>query len=74
MSTTLTLVALLVFAFAVSRLLHRYADRLAMVSGIEYVVVGVLVGPLSPFGLVEAATWAQLELLVTLLLDRKSVV
>lgn len=68
MSTTLTLVALLVFAFAVSRLLHRYADRLAMVSGIEYVVVGVLVGPLSPFGLVEAATWAQLELLVTLLL------
>ncbi len=68
MNTTLTLVALLVFAFAVSRLLHRYADRLAMVSGIEYVVVGVLIGPLSPFGLVDDETWVSLELLVTLLL------
>jgi Kef-type K+ transport system membrane component KefB len=67
-NTTLTLVALLVFAFAVSRLLHRYADRLAMVSGIEYVIVGALIGPLSPFGLVDDETWVSLELLVTLLL------
>jgi Kef-type K+ transport system membrane component KefB len=67
-STTLTLVALLVFAFAVSRLLHRYAARLAMVSGIEYVIVGVLIGPMSPFGLVDDETFESLELLVTLLL------
>lgn len=68
MNTTLTLVALLVFAFVVSRLLHRYADRLAMFSGIEYVIVGALIGPLSPFGLVNNETWVSLELLVTLLL------
>lgn len=67
-NATLTLVALLVFAFAVSRLLHRYAGRLAMVSGVEYVVVGALIGPLSPFGLVDDATWESLGLLVTLLL------
>lgn len=67
-NTTLTLVALLVFAFAISRLLHRYASRLAMVSGIEYAVVGILIGPLSPFGLIDGETWSSLELLVTLLL------
>ncbi len=68
MNTTLVLVALIVFAFVVSRFLHRYADRLAMVSGSEYVLVGVLIGPLAPFGLVDEQTWVSLDLLVTLLL------
>ncbi len=65
---TLVLVALIVFAFAISRLLHRYAERVALVSGIEYAVVGVLIGPLMPFGLLTEETLESLDLLVTLLL------
>jgi hypothetical protein len=65
---TLVLVALIVSAFVVSRLLHRYAERVALVSGIEYAVVGVLIGPLMPFGLIAEATLESLDLLVTLLL------
>jgi Kef-type K+ transport system membrane component KefB len=67
-NTTLVLVALIVSAFVVSRLLHRYAERVALVSGIEYAVVGVLIGPLMPFGLIAEETLKSLDLLVTLLL------
>jgi len=65
---TLVLVSLIVFAFVISRLLHRYAERVALVSGIEYAVVGVLIGPLMPWDLVTAETLQSLDLLVTLLL------
>ncbi|EDM80017.1 hypothetical protein PPSIR1_20359 [Plesiocystis pacifica SIR-1] len=68
MNTTLVLVALLVFAFAVSRLLHRYAERVAMVSGIEYAVVGALIGPQAPHGLVGPEMLEALDLLITLML------
>ncbi|MCA9700039.1 MAG: hypothetical protein KC431_21115 [Myxococcales bacterium] len=68
MSTTLILVALIVFAFGVSRVLHRYAERVAMVSGIEYVVVGVLIGPMMPWGLVGDDALTSLGLLINLLL------
>lgn len=67
-NTTLVLVALIVSAFVISRLLHRYAERVALVSGIEYAVVGVLIGPLMPFGLIGEETLESLDLLVTLLL------
>jgi Kef-type K+ transport system membrane component KefB len=67
-NTTLVLVALIVSAFVVSRLLHRQAERVALVSGIEYAVVGVLVGPLMPFGLITEETLRSLDLLITLLL------
>jgi Kef-type K+ transport system membrane component KefB len=67
-NTTLVLVALIVSAFVVSRLLHRYAERVALVSGIEYAIVGVLIGPLMPFGLIAEETLKSLDLLVTLLL------
>lgn len=67
-NTTLVLVALIVSAFVISRLLHRYTERVALVSGIEYAVVGVLIGPLMPFGLIAEETLESLELLVTLLL------
>ncbi len=67
-STLVLVVALIVFAFVVSRLLHRYAERVAMVSGIEYVVVGVLIGPLAPHGLTSAETLESVDLLITLLL------
>jgi Kef-type K+ transport system membrane component KefB len=65
---TLVLVALIVSAFVVSRFLHRHAERVSLVSGIEYAVVGVLIGPLMPFGLIAEDTLASLDLLVTLLL------
>lgn len=68
MNTTLVLVALIVFAFVVSRLLHRYAERWALVSGIEYVFVGVLIGPMTPLGLLGTETIQSLDLLITLLL------
>ncbi|NVB40253.1 hypothetical protein G6O69_20590 [Pseudenhygromyxa sp. WMMC2535] len=68
MSTTLLLVMLVVSAFVVSRLLHRYAERMALVSGLEYVIVGVLIGPIMPWGLVHGETLAKLELLINLLL------
>ncbi|PRP90050.1 hypothetical protein ENSA5_68530 [Enhygromyxa salina] len=67
-NTTLILVALIVFAFVVSRLLHRYAERVALVSGIEYAVVGVLIGPLMPWGLIDEDTLRSLDLLISLLL------
>lgn len=67
-NTTLILVALIVFAFLVSRLLHRYAERVALVSGIEYAVVGVLIGPLMPWGLINEDTLRSLDLLISLLL------
>ncbi|KIG13826.1 Na(+)/H(+) antiporter [Enhygromyxa salina] len=67
-NTTLILVALIVFAFLISRLLHRYAERVALVSGIEYAVVGVLIGPLMPWSLINEDTLVSLDLLISLLL------
>jgi Kef-type K+ transport system membrane component KefB len=67
-NTTLILVTLIVSAFVASRLLHRYAERVALVSGIEYAVVGVLIGPLMPWGLIDEDTLASLDLLISLLL------
>ena len=67
-NTTLVLVALIVSAFIASRLLHRYAERVALVSGIEYAVIGVLIGPLMPWGLIDEDTLVSLDLLISLLL------
>jgi Kef-type K+ transport system membrane component KefB len=67
-NTTLILVALIVSAFVASRLLHRYAERVALVSGIEYAVIGVLIGPLMPWGLIDEDTLLSLDLLISLLL------
>jgi hypothetical protein len=67
-NTTLILVTLIVSAFVASRLLHRYAERIALVSGLEYAVIGVLIGPLMPWGLIDEDTLASLDLLISLLL------
>jgi Kef-type K+ transport system membrane component KefB len=67
-NTTLILVTLIVSAFIASRLLHRYAERVALVSGIEYAVVGVLIGPMMPWGLIDEDTLVSLDLLISLLL------
>jgi len=46
MSTTLVLVLILVFSFAASRLARGVASRHLILSGSEYVLVGLLLGPL----------------------------
>lgn len=67
-NTTLILVTLIVSAFVTSRLLHRYAERVVLVSGLEYAVIGVLIGPLMPWGLIDEDTLTSLDLLISLLL------
>lgn len=66
-NTTLILVALIVSAFVVSQL-HRYAEKVALVSGIEYAVVGVLLGPVMPWGVLDDSVLQSLDLLISLLL------
>jgi Kef-type K+ transport system membrane component KefB len=66
--TTLILVGLVVLAFLASRLLHGYAERVGLVSGIEYAVVGVLIGPQMPWSLLDADILLSLDLLISLLL------
>lgn len=66
METTLLLVALIVFAFAVSRVLARYASKYFVVSGVEYIVLGLFVGPVA--GIIDAQTFSKLRILMALLL------
>ena len=75
---TLILVILIVLAFVCSRLLHDFAERRGLVSGIEYAIVGWLIGPAAPWVLLRPnAPWAgliteeglqSLDLLISLLL------
>ena len=68
-STTLILVGLIALAFVGSHFLHRSAERWGLVSGIEYALVGVMIGPVSPFGdLVTDDMLQSLDLLISLLL------
>ncbi|MEM9453659.1 MAG: hypothetical protein AAGF11_05740 [Myxococcota bacterium] len=46
MNTTILLVGLVVFAFAISRVLARYVARYFVVSGVEYILLGILLGPI----------------------------
>ena len=66
METTLLLVALVVFAFAVSRVLARFASRFFVVSGVEYIVLGLLLGPVT--SVLGPSALAELELLIAMLL------
>lgn len=68
MTTPLLLVVLVSFSFAIARLLQRYASRFVVLSGAEYLVVGVLVGPLTPPRLITDETMALIQPLVSLLL------
>lgn len=67
MSTTVILVLFLTFAFAVGRAVTRHLSRYVTMSGVEYLLVGVLVGPLMPWTLITPTTLDQLEPLVELL-------
>ena len=67
---TLILVALIGGAFLISGLLHRYAERSNLVSGIEYALVGVLIGPVMPWNwqLITPELLRSFDLLISLLL------
>lgn len=67
MSTSVILVVFLTFAFAVGRAVARRLSRYVTMSGVEYLLVGVLVGPLVPWTLINPTTLHQLEPLVALL-------
>ncbi|HEU4581170.1 MAG TPA: hypothetical protein VFS67_23090 [Polyangiaceae bacterium] len=68
MSVTLLLVVLVVFAFFAAHLLNRYAARFVPLSGVEYLVVGALIGPQISPQLLSSASLDQLRPLVSLLL------
>lgn len=68
MSVTVLFVALVVFAFFAAHLLNRYASRFLPISGAEYLVIGALIGPQIPTGVLTLASLSQLTPLVSLLL------
>jgi Kef-type K+ transport system membrane component KefB len=67
MNETILLVILVVFSFAISRLLSRYASRFFVVSGIEYLLLGIILGPLVS-GILSPEALAKFSPLVNLLL------
>jgi Kef-type K+ transport system membrane component KefB len=68
MSVTLLFVALVVFAFFATHLINRYASRFLPVSGAEYLVIGALIGPQIPLGVLSTDSLLQLTPVVSLLL------
>jgi hypothetical protein len=67
-SVTILLVGLVVFAFFAAHLLNRYAVRYVPLSGVEYLLVGALIGPHVPPRLLSIDSLEQLRPLVSLLL------
>lgn len=68
MSLTVLLVLVVIFSFGVGHLLTRYASRYVALSGAEYLLVGVLIGPQVPPRLMTSDSLAKLEPLIALLL------
>lgn len=67
MTTPIVLLLLLAVSFAVSRVIRRYAERVVVLSGVEYVLVGVLLGPQLPPYLLTADTMEVVQPLLALL-------
>jgi hypothetical protein len=67
-SATIAFVGVVVFAFVVGRAIERFASRLLVLSGAEYVVLGVLLGPFLPLGLIGSNDIAALDPLVSTVL------
>jgi hypothetical protein len=67
-SGTIAFVGVVVFAFVVGRALERFASRLMVLSGAEYVVLGVLLGPFLPLGLIGSDDIAALDLFISTVL------
>ena len=68
MSLTVILVLVVIFSFGIGHLLTRYASRFVTLSGAEYILVGVLIGPHFPWKLMSDAALIQLAPLISLLL------
>ncbi len=68
MSLTVVLVLVVIFSFGIGHLLTRYASRFVTLSGAEYILVGVLIGPHFPWKLMSEAALVQLAPLIALLL------
>lgn len=68
MSLSLLLVLVVIFSFAVGRILTRSAARFVTLSGTEYVLVGVLIGPQFTWNLLSAEALQAFEPFISLLL------
>lgn len=68
MNLTLLLVLVVIFSFAIGHFLTRYASRFVTLSGAEYILVGVLIGPHFPWKLVSDAAIVKLGPVFALLL------
>lgn len=67
-STTVTFVAVVVFAFVAGRTLERFSSRLLFVSGVGYIALGVVLGPVFPPRLLSTEVLAEVDLFVSTLL------
>lgn len=67
MTTPIVLLVLLAVSFALARLVKRYAERFVVLSGVEYVLLGVLLGPQLPPRLLTVDTMAVIQPLLALL-------
>ena len=68
MSTTVLFVGVVVFAFVAGRFIDRFAAKLLLFSGMEYLALGMLLGPMSPVGALNEETLAALDLFVSTVL------
>jgi len=68
MSVTLLLVVVVITSFVIGRLIARFASRYVVLSGAEYMVVGVLLGPHLGLGLIAQPTLEFLRPFISLLL------
>lgn len=67
MSTTVLFVGVVVFAFIAGRLLDRLATRAFAVTGVEYLVLGAVLGPFV-LGVLDTSVLAALDLFVSAVL------
>lgn len=68
MSVTLLLILVVIFSFIVGHYVTQYLSRYVMLSGAEYLLVGVLIGPQFAPHLVSAESLELLQPVVSLLL------
>ena len=68
MSTTVLFVGVVVFAFVAGRFLERFAAKLLVLSGVEYLALGFVLGPVSPVPILDQETLVDLELFVSTVL------
>jgi len=68
MSTTVTFLAIVVLAFIAGRTLERFSSRLLFLSGVEYVLLGVLLGPVTSPRFLNEALLAEVDLFVSTVL------